>query len=459
MNQVAEAVGRTNVAEAAHRAKAAARLLAIVPCESRDAALKAAAFAIEERKAEILIANQRDCDSAIRAVEAGLMSKALFERLQIGERGIAQMAAGVREVAALADPLGRSLAVTELDDALTLYKESCPIGVVGIVFESRPEIVPQIAALVLKSGNAVILKGGTEALHTNQILVSIWSDALTPFSDIPPDVIKLLYTREDVDEMLSLTGEIDLIIPRGSQKFVHYIAEQSSIPVLGHGEGICHVYVDRAADLQKALNIAFDSKVQYPAACNSMETLLVHEQTAALLLPELITRFREAGVEVRGCPRTMNLGGAQGVEPASEHDWATEYSDLIISIKIVASLDEAVEHIDRYGSGHTEAIITEDRDAASRFMDRVDAAGVYHNVSTRFADGFRYGFGAELGISTSKLHARGPVGLEGLTTYKYKLIGNGQTVASYVRGERTFKHRHMSRVSGEENNGRSASDG
>src|SRR6266851_3412911 len=452
MNQVAEAVGRTNVAEAAHRAKAAARLLAIVPGESRDAALKAAAYAIEERKAEILIANQRDCDLAIRGVEAGVMSKALFERLRIGERGIAQMATGVREVAALADPLGRSLAVTELDDGLTLYKESCPIGVVGIVFESRPEIVPQIAALALKSGNAVILKGGTEALHTNQILVSIWSHALTDFCDIPPDVIELLYTREDVDEMLSLTGQIDLIIPRGSQKFVHYIAEQSSIPVLGHGEGICHIYVDRAADPHKALNISFDSKVQYPAACNSMETLLVHEEAAALL-PELITRFREVGVEVRGCPRTMNLGGALGVEPASEDDWATEYSDLIISIKIVASLEEAIEHIDRYGSGDTENIITEDGDAAARFMERVDAAGVYHNVSTRFADGFRYGFGAELGISTSKLHARGPVGLEGLTTYKYKLIGNGQTVASYVRGERTFKHRHLSRVIGEGDSG------
>jgi glutamate-5-semialdehyde dehydrogenase len=446
MNQVAEAVGRTNVAEVAHRAKAAARLLAIVPGESRDAALKAAAYAIEERKAEILIANRRDCNDAIRAVEAGLMSRALFERLQLGERGIAQMAAGVREVAALADPLGRTLAVTELDDGLTLYKESCPIGVVGVVFESRPEIVPQIASLALKSGNAVILKGGTEALHTNQTLVSIWTDALTHFADIPQDVVKLLYTREDVDEMLTLTGEIDLIIPRGSQKFVHYIAKQSSIPVLGHGEGICHVYVDRAADLHKALNIALDSKVQYPAACNSMETLLVHEEAAASLLPELIGRFREAGVEVRGCPRTMNLVEARGVEPASDDDWATEYSDLIISIKIVASLEEAIEHIDRYGSGHTEAIITEDVEAASRFMERVDAAGVYHNASTRFADGFRYGFGAELGISTGKLHARGPVGLEGLTTYKYKLIGNGQTVASYIMGERTFKHRHTSRV-------------
>lgn len=443
MNHLAEAVGRSNVADVARRAKAAARLLATIPGERRDAALRAAAYTIEERKLEILVANQRDCKDAICALEAGLMSRALFERLRMSERGIAQMAAGVREVAALADPLGRQLAVTELDDGLTLYKESCPIGVIGIVFEARPEIVPQIAALALKSGNAVILKGGAEAVHSNQVLASIWSDALTHFFDIPADAINLLYTRADVDEMLSLAGEIDVIIPRGSREFVRYVAEHSRIPVLGHGEGICHVYVDRAADLHKALNIAFDAKVQYPAACNAMETLLVHEEVASLFLPDLITRLQAAGVEVRGCPRTIRLEPARGVVPTNEDDWATEYSDLIISIKIVGSIQEAIEHIDRYGSGHTEAIITEDSNAASFFMERVDAAGVYHNASTRFADGFRYGFGAELGISTSKLHARGPVGLEGLTTYKYKLIGDGQTVASYVAGERTFSHRRI----------------
>ncbi len=368
------------------------------------------------------------------------MSRALFERLQISERSIAQMASGVREVAALADPLDRQLAVTELDDGLTLYKESCPIGVIGIVFEARPEIVPQIAALALKSGNAVILKGGAEALHSNQALASIWSDALMHFFDIPADAINLLYARADVDEMLSLPREIDVIIARGSREFVRYVAEHSRIPVLGHGEGICHVYVDRAADLPKALNIAFDAKVQYPAACNAMETLLVHKEVAGLFLPNLITRFQAAGVEVRGCPHAIRLEPARGVVPANEDDWATEYSDLIISIKIVGSFQEAIEHIDRYGSGHTEAIITEDREAATHFMHRVDAAGIYHNASTRFADGFRYGFGAELGISMGRLHARGPVGLEGLTTYKYKLIGNGQTVASYVEGERSFKH-------------------
>jgi glutamate-5-semialdehyde dehydrogenase len=434
---------RIDVTAVARGAKAASRLLATVPGDERVAALLAAADAIEERKLEILEANKKDCDEAIRSVKAGVMSRPLFERLQLNERSIAQMAAGVREVAALPNPLGRMLAITELDEGLTLYKESCPIGVIGIVFEARPEIVPQIAALALKSGNAVILKGGSEAQHSNRSLVQIWTDVLASFPDIPPDAVNLLYTRADVEEMLSLEDEIDLIIPRGSQKFVRHVAERSRIPVLGHGEGVCHAYVDRMADLEKALNIAFDSKVQYPAACNAMETLLVHDEVAGVFLPEMISRFREAGVEVRGCNRTINFGHAGSVIAASEDDWGAEYSDLIVAIKVVNSTGEAIEHINRYGSGHTEAIVTEDADVASQFMERVDAAGVYHNASTRFADGFRYGFGAELGISTSKLHARGPVGLEGLTTYKYKLIGNGQTVASYVAGDRSFKHRRL----------------
>jgi len=431
------------VAAVARAARAASRLLASVPGERRDAAIKAAAHVIEERKLEILVANQRDCEDALCSVKAGRMSRAIFERLRMSEQGIAQMARSVREVAALPDPLGRRLAVTELDDGLTLYKESCPIGVVGIVFEARPEIIPQIAALALKSGNAVILKGGAEAVHSNQALVSIWCDALTHFLEIPSDSINLLYTRADVEEMLSLEDEIDLIIPRGSREFVRHVAQRSRIPVLGHGEGICHVYVDSMADLEKALNIAFDSKVQYPAACNAMETLLVHEDVAGVFLPEMLRRFQSVGVEIRCCPRTIEFVKSSGVNQASEGDWDAEYSDLILAIKVVHDADEAIEHINHHGSGHTESIVTEDVRAASHFMEQVDAAGVFHNASTRFADGFRYGFGAELGISTSKLHARGPVGLEGLTTYKYKLIGNGQTVASYVSGERSFKHRRM----------------
>lgn len=442
-HSIEEPVEKADVVAVGHRAKAAARLLASIPGICRDAALNAAAAAIEDRKLEILAANKRDCDEAILAVEAGHMSRALFERLQLTDRSVAQIANGVREVAALPDPLGQTLAITELDEGLTLYKESCPIGVIGIVFEARPEIVPQIAALALKSGNAVILKGGSEAQNSNRALVQIWTDALASFNDIPPDVVNLLFTRADVDEMLSLEDEIDLIIPRGSKEFVRHVAERSRIPVLGHGEGVCHVYVDVMADLNKAFDIAFDSKVQYPAACNALETLLVHEEVAGAFLPEMIRRLQAAGVQVRGCPRTIELEPAADVISASDEDWKTEYSDLIIAIKVVAGTDEAIEHINRYGSRHTESIVTEDTQAASYFMERVDAAGVYHNASTRFADGFRYGFGAELGISTSKLHARGPVGLDGLTTYKYKLIGDGQTVASYAAGDKTFKHRRV----------------
>jgi glutamate-5-semialdehyde dehydrogenase len=431
------------VEETARRARAAAGLLALLPGDRRNAALKAAAYAIEQRRLEILVANQRDCHDATRAVESGEMSSALFKRLQINEQSISAMSRCVLDVARLPDPLGRQLAATELDEGLTLYKESCPIGVIGIIFEARPEIVPQVAALALKSGNALILKGGAEAAHTNQALVTIWRDAISHFLDIPPAALNLLHTREDVAKLLTLDQDVDLIIPRGSQQFVRYIAEHSRIPVLGHGEGICHVYVDRAADLRKALAIALDSKAQYPAACNAMETLLVHEEIVERFLPEMIAGFRNEGVEVRGCSRTMALAEGYEVTGVSEEDWATEYSELIVSIKIVSSTEEALAHIDRYGSGHTEAIVTEDSETASHFMTRVDAAGVYHNASTRFADGFRYGLGAELGISTGKLHARGPVGLEGLTTYKYKLFGDGHVVAGYSNGEQSFRHRDL----------------
>jgi glutamate-5-semialdehyde dehydrogenase len=303
--------------------------------------------------------------------------------------------------------------------------------------------VPQVAALSLKSGNAVLLKGGAEAAHTNQALVAIWRECLAAFPCAPLDSIHLLQTRADVMELLTLDRDVDLIIPRGSRELVQFVVQHSRIPVLGHGEGICHVYVDRAADIEKALRITLDSKVQYPAACNAAETLLVHQEVAAEFLPKVLSRLRDAGVEVRGCSRTMALLAEQKVFPASERDWATEYSDLILSVKIVADAEEAIMHIHRYGSGHTETIVTEDREAASRFLDDVDAAGVYHNASTRFADGFRYGLGAELGISTNKLHARGPVGLEGLTTYKYKLLGDGHIVAEYSSGARIFKHRPL----------------
>ena len=443
MSVVQKQLEVSDIQHSVRRARRAAHVLAALSGERRDEALLATAKAIESRSAEILAANEKDCAAALPAVEGGEMSRTMFARLRTTERGIVEMAERVRDVARLPDPLHRRLAATELDDHLVLYKESCPLGVVGVIFEARPEVVPQVASLALKSGNAVCLKGGAEAAEINAALVSIWREALELFADIPPDSVVLLRSREDVALILTMHGEIDMIVPRGSEQFVRYITENSRIPVLGHGEGICHVYVHQDADLKKAFDVALDSKVQYPAACNSAETLLVHRDIAAAFLPQMIAQFRAAGVEVRGDSRTLEFAGGQGVLPASEEDWKKEYSDLIISIKIVDGVNEAIEHINRYGSRHTESIVTESHDVAARFMEFVDAAGVFQNASTRFSDGFRYGLGAELGVSTGKLHARGPVGLEGLTTYKYKLFGEGQTVASYSKGHRTFKHRSI----------------
>ncbi|HXP78491.1 MAG TPA: glutamate-5-semialdehyde dehydrogenase [Verrucomicrobiae bacterium] len=443
MSVVQKQLEASDIHQLIRRARKAAHVLATLSGERRNEALLAAANAIEARAEEILAANEKDCAAAQQAVERGELSRAMFARLRTTERGIAEMAARVRDVARLPDPLHRRLSTMELDDDLILHKETCPLGVVGVVFESRPDVIPQISSLALKSGNAVCLKGGAEAAETNAVLVSIWRDALTAFPDIPADSVVLIHTREDVAQILTLHDEIDLIVPRGSNEFVRYVTENSRIPVLGHGEGICHVYVHSDADLQKAIDVAYDSKVQYPAVCNAMETLLVHEEIAPVFLPLMIAEFRKANVEVRGCPRTMELANGQEVIPATEEDWKKEYSDLIISIKVVDGVNEAIEHINRYGSRHTESIVTESHDVASRFMEFVDAANVFQNASTRFSDGFRYGLGAEVGISTGKLHARGPVGLEGLTIYKYKLFGKGQTVASYSKGQRTFKHRSI----------------
>ena len=415
------------VAEIARGARVAARSVAELSAETRNAILQAVAGMLERRTQDILAANKADTDAAQREVLGGRMSRALLDRLQTSERGVAEMAAKVRAVSSLPDPLAQTIVTTPLAERLTLQKVPCPLGVIGIVFESRPDVIPQVSALCLKSGNAVILKGGAEAAQTNAVLVTIWRDMLAQF-DLPVEAVNLVRTREDVSAMLELRGLIDLIIPRGSKDFVNYIATHSSTPVLGHGEGICHIYVDEEADLEKAWKICLDAKTSYPAACNAVETMLVHESIAARFLPEMIKRFQGKGVEVRGCKRTRVTLGSLSITEASDADWAQEYSDLIISIKVVDDFDEAISHIDKYGSQHTEAIISENSETAERFMSLVDAAGVYHNASTRFADGFRYGLGAEIGISTAKLHARGPVGLEGLVTYKYKLRGDGHTV-------------------------------
>jgi glutamate-5-semialdehyde dehydrogenase len=439
----AQIIAEGSVAAVARRAREAARALARLSADARNEVLLATAAAIESNKDKILAANTLDVRDAEAAVATGKMSAAMLKRLRTSEQGVAQMATQVREVAALPDPLGRRLSATELDEGLILYKESCPLGVVGIIFEARPEVVPQVGSLALKSGNALIMKGGSEAARSNEALVSIWRETFRRFPGVPEDAINLLQTRADVLELLSLHNDVDLIIPRGSKSLVEFVANNSRIPVLGHGEGICHVYVDRAANMQKALAVTYDAKVQYPAVCNAAETLLVDETIASKFLPVIVDKLQQAGVEIRGCAKTIALLPNAGIVPATEEDWSTEYSDLIISVKIVSGLDAAIDHINRYGSRHTETIVTEDSAAAARFMTEVDAAGVFQNASTRFADGYRYGFGAELGISNSKLHARGPMGLEGLTTYKFKLFGNGHTVAEYANGEKKFTHRPL----------------
>src|SRR5262245_14700712 len=427
-----------NASQAARRARAASRKLAVLSEEKRNAALLLAAERLEENEGQIVAANAEDVHGVETLVQTGKMSQAILARLRVTEKSVADMAEKVRSVIGLPDPLARKLSAMELDDGLVLSKESCPLGVVAVVFESRPDVVPQVASLALKSGNAILLKGGSEAARTNEVLMSIWNAALQE-SAIPAGAAQLLHSRADVIELLNLDRDVDLLIPRGGKEFVESISRQSRIPVLGHGEGVCHVYVHAMADLEKAQRIVLDAKLDYPAACNAAETLLVDAVIAPQFLPRIVEKLRAAGVEVRGCERTGAMVPS-GVDAASERDWATEYGDLILSVKVVDGLDGAIEHIHQYGSSHTEAIVTEDAAAADRFLDEVDAAGVYHNASTRFADGYRYGLGAEVGISNGKLHARGPMGLEGLTTYKYKLRGSGQTVGDYKKGKR-FTHR------------------
>jgi len=432
--------GESGAAEAARRARRASRQLAMLSDQQRNDALLLAAERLEESEGQIVAANAEDLRAAEPLVRAGTMSQAMLARLHISEKSVADMAERVRSVARLPDPLRRKLNQTELDSGLVLTKETCPLGVVAVVFESRPDVVPQVASLALKSGNAILLKGGREAAHTNEALIGVWIETLRE-SGMSADAAQLLHSRADVAELLELDRDVDLLIPRGGRDFVEIISRQSRIPVLGHGEGICHVYVHSAADFEKAERIVLDAKLDYPAACNAAETLLVDAAIAPRFLPRMVENLRAAGVEVRGCERTRAIVPS-GVDAATERDWATEYGDLILSVKVVDGLDHAIAHIHQYGSGHTEAIITGDTGAAERFLNEVDAAGVYHNASTRFADGYRYGLGAEVGISNGKLHARGPMGLEGLTTYKYKLRGSGQTVGDYKSG-RKFTHRPL----------------
>jgi glutamate-5-semialdehyde dehydrogenase len=434
---------QTDVAVQVLRARRAARELARLSAEQRNQILLAAADRLQAREAEILKANREDCESLEREILAGTASAALLKRLKTSSAGIGEMARQIRDVARLEDPLGRVLSATELDDGFMLQKVSCALGVVAVIFESRPDVVPQVGSLAIKTGNGLVLKGGAEAQHTNRVLVAVWHEALAGVSPSLRHAICSLVDRADVARILEMDRDIDLVVPRGSTEFVNYVFQHSRIPVLGHGSGVCHIYVDSAADLGMARKVIIDAKTQYPAACNSVEKVLIHKDVAGEFVPELVSVLQSAGVEVRGCPQTAKLLPRSQIIPATDEDWHTEYGDLKITIKVVSDMAQAIEHINHYGSRHTESILTRDQRAAELFMDEVDAAGVFHNASTRFADGFRYGLGAELGISNSKLHARGPVGLEGLLTYKYKLHGSGQTVTDYAQGKRTFKHRRI----------------
>lgn len=421
-------------AKAAAAASAALRLAAR-PDEDRSAALESVAAAIENAQDEILAANERDVREAEELLAAGEYTKAFVDRLTLSETKLDGIADMVRSVAEQDDPLGETQTARRLDDDLRLYRQSVPIGVVATIFESRPDALVQIAALCLKSGNGVILKGGSEALHTNRVLYQLIQEAT---EDMPDGWVQLIEAREDVDALLALDEYVDLIMPRGSSHFVRYIQENTNIPVLGHAEGVCHLFVDRDADREMATELAYDAKVQYPAVCNAIETLLVHEVVAEEFLPTMAERYAAADVELRGDETTRAIIDA---DPATDDDWTAEYGDLILAIRVVDSLERAVDHIIDYGSKHTDAIVTEDDERAQRFMRALDSASVFHNASTRFADGYRFGLGAEVGISTGKTHARGPVGLEGLTTYQYYLEGDGHRVADYVGEDATpFLH-------------------
>ena len=424
-----------NIKEKAARMKAVSPFMAASSEEVRNRALRGVADAIAAAKADILEENRKDLEAA----EQKGISAPVLKRLKFGEDKIRDVLDGIEELIGLPDPLNRITLARELDEGLRLYRQTCAIGVIGVIFEARPDAMVQVASLCVKSGNCAMLKGGSEARLTNRKLFEVIYGAVLE-SGLPEGCLMLAETHDDIDNVLQCHESIDLLIPRGSNEFVQYIMNNTKIPVMGHADGICHIYVDKDADLEKAVPIIVDAKTQYAAACNAVETLLIHRDAAEKLLPQLAKALADAGVRLRG---TEGVRGIVECDAAGEEDFRTEYLDYIVSAKIVDSLDEAIDHINRYGSHHTDSILTENKDAAERFLQLVDSAGVYCNCSTRFADGFRYGFGAEVGISTGKIHARGPVGLEGLVTYKYKLYGDGHIVKDYAEGRRQFHFRDL----------------
>ena len=416
--------------DVAAQMKMASPKLAITTCEQRNNALLKVKEALLANKESIFEANHKDMEAA----GANNIAPAVMQRLKFDEGKLADVCNGIDQLISLEEPLGKQSLARQLDDGLTLYRVSCPIGVIGIIFEARPDALVQISSLCIKSGNCAILKGGKETVNTNRVLFECIHKAVIE-AGLPEYSLHQATLHNEIDELLACDRHVDLLIPRGSNQFVQYIMNNTKIPVMGHADGVCHIYMDKDADVKKALSIIVDAKTQYTAACNAVETLLVHQDIAESFLPKLAETLQENKVSYRASEEAARI---LGCDVMKEEDFHTEYLDLILSIKLVSGVEEAIDHINYFGSHHTDCILTENADTAKVFMEMVDSAGVYQNCSTRFADGFRYGFGAEVGISTSKLHARGPVGLEGMVTYKYKLYGDGHIVNDYATGKRSF---------------------
>lgn len=422
------------IREEVREMKKDAPFLAASSIETRNKALELIAENLKAHKEEIFCENKRDLEEA----EKNGISPAVVKRLKFDEGKLSDVLSGIEQLIGLEDPLEKVSLARELDEGLTLYRISCPIGVIGVIFEARPDALVQISTLCIKSGNCAILKGGKETTFTNRILFRYIHESVVE-AGLPKNCLLQAEQHNEIDELLSCHDSVDLLIPRGSNAFVQYIMNNTKIPVMGHADGICHIYVDAEADQDKAIPIIVDAKTQYTAACNAVETLLVNRTIAKEFLPKMAAALKENGVRLRG---TEEVSRFIEVETIGEEEFG-EYLDLIVSVKLVDDIDEAIAHINRFGSHHTDCIITENAEQAHKFMQMVDSAGVYQNCSTRFADGFRYGFGAEVGISTGKIHARGPVGLEGLVTYKYKLFGNGHIVGDYASGKKQFHHRNL----------------
>lgn len=424
-----------NIYESAQKAREASITLQAIDGGAKSIALQHIQRALKTNKEAIFAANERD----LKESEAQNVAMPILKRLRFDDDKLRDVLDGIESLIHMEEPVGKVQMQTELDEGLVLTRVSAPIGVIGVIFESRPDALVQISSLCLKSGNAVLLKGGSEAKETNKILFEIIKKA-SEEAGMPEGWVALMETREEVSEILKMNKEIDLLIPRGSNEFVQYIMRNSDIPVMGHADGICHTYVDETADIDLAVKVVTDSKTQYVSVCNALETLLVNEKVAMLFLPRLKESLESKGAKIKGCSKTSAIIEC---EEATDEDWKTEYLDYILSIKVVSDLDEAIKHINTYGSGHTDCIIATDEEAMQKFMMLVDSGNVFCNASTRFSDGFRYGFGAEVGVSTSKIHARGPVGIEGLLIYKYKLLGHGHIVADYASGVKKFTHKKL----------------